>query len=303
MMLIGILMAMPLAASAEAITFVFEGTVDSVFDGLGALGDSIQPGTPLTGFYTFDSDTPNTAPPVIEGDLGLYHHEEPPAGVTIVVGPFVFRSVPEDPDFDIHVANDFGIAGTDEYGFVSRHNEGLDLLPSAPIGRLDIDWLAINLEGLPFTSADLPLTPPDLGVLGGGDLTIEGECMICAGPAAFFRIEGTLISLDLALAIWLDRQAITWSRPATPIVYDVLRGDLDTLRDTGGDFVLATDHCLVDDLDGSAFPHPEAPPPGRGFWILVRPAAGPDEGTYDSGGLRQVLDRDEPIALSGRDCP
>jgi len=106
-------------AGAELITFEFAGTVDVVFDGLGALGGLVQVGTPLTGFYTFDSLTPNTAPPVDEGEAGLYHHEAPPSGVQIQIGSFVFRSVPSSPDFDIIVNNNIGFSGADEYGFAS----------------------------------------------------------------------------------------------------------------------------------------------------------------------------------------
>jgi hypothetical protein len=111
--LLGLLLAVPLVATADTITFVFEGVVEEVFDGTGALGGEIATGDVFTGFYTFDSDTPNTAEPVDEGELGLYHHEDSPAGVTIVIGPFVFRSIPDHPDFDIHVANDFGLAGAE----------------------------------------------------------------------------------------------------------------------------------------------------------------------------------------------
>jgi hypothetical protein len=114
---------------------------------------------------------------------------------------------------------------------------------------------AQNLEGIPLTSAELPLTPPDLEVLGGGDLRIEGECMICAAPAFFFRIDGTLTSLDLALTIELEREAVQWDSSATSIVFDVLRGDLATLHGSHGDFELAVDLCLADSLTGSTFPY------------------------------------------------
>ncbi len=156
--LIGSLLVLVLAATAstvraDSITFIFRATVETVFDGLGALGDAVEPGVTIRGAYTFDSDTPNTAPPTGEGQLGLYHHDEPPAGVIVRVEPFVFRTVPMSPDFDIHVANDFGFVGTDEYGFASFNNEALHLLPSSPIDLLYISWLAINFEGHPFSSA------------------------------------------------------------------------------------------------------------------------------------------------------
>jgi hypothetical protein len=289
-------------ARAELITFVFEGTVETVFDGLGALGDAVEPGGTFQGSYTFDSDTPNTAPPVGEGELGLYHHEDPPNGVIIRIEPLIFRSVPATPDFDIHVANDFGFAGTDEYGFASFDNEALELFPSAPIDRLDISWLAIRFEGVPFTSADLPLTPPDLDILGGGQFEIEGECTVCLSPAAFFRIEGTLTALELPVSVSLSRDRILWSRLEETSTYDVVRGDLTVLR-SGGGFFAAIDECLADNHDGSSLPFEMDPDPGEGYWVLSRSVSSGRNGTYDSGGWSQVAGRDESILLSGLDCP
>jgi hypothetical protein len=125
--------------------------------------------------------------------------------------------------------------------------------------------------------------------------------MICLAPAAFFRIEGTLTSLDLALTLALERNAITWSSPVVPMVFDVLRGDLEILRETAGSFELATDYCLADDISDGTFPYDDTPPQGKGFWFLVRPVTS-GGGTYDADGPNQMHDRDEPIALSGRDC-
>ncbi len=282
---------------AEPITFVFEGQVETVFDGLGALDGQVQPGTKFTGSYTFDSETPNTAEPIDEGQLGLYEHDQPPAGVRIVVGSFAFESVASDIDFDIHVANDFGFAGTDEYGFISHNNEMHPPPPAPPLGRLDLHWLAQNFEGQPFTSAELPLTPPDLDVLGGGLLTIYGECTVCAGPAAFFRIEGTLTSLELPLDLEVDRDALSWNGPVARTTYDIVRGDLGALRESLGDFAFAIDECLANDHEGTSFPYLIDPGPAEGFWFLMRGA------TYDSVGLGQSGRRDAPIAQSGIDCP
>ena len=129
-------------SSAETITFAFTGIVESVFDGLGALGGSVHEGAEFRGRYVFDSETPNTAPPVAEGDAGLYHHDASPAGVVIRLGTFWFRSTPADPDFDVIVNDEVGVVGVDAYGFTSRENEAHGLLPSAPIGLLEVGWLA-----------------------------------------------------------------------------------------------------------------------------------------------------------------
>jgi len=282
---------------AEPITFVFEGHVETVFDGLGVLDGQVQPGVKLTGSYTFDSETPNTAEPIGEGQLGLYEHDQLPAGVRIVVGSFVFQSVASDIDFDIHVANDFGFAGTDEYGFISHNNEMQDPPPAPPLGRLDLHWWAQNFEGQPFTSAELPLTPPDLDVLGGGLLIIYGECTECAGPAAFFRIVGTLTSLEPPLELQVHRDVLSWNARGATTACDIVRGDLGALKESLGDFAFAIDECLANDHEGRSFPYPIDPGPAEGFWFLMR---GP---TYDSVGLGQSGTRDVPIAQSGIDCP
>lgn len=178
------------------VVFGFRGHIDRVFDGLAALPPSVVPGIPYYGAYVFESTTPNTAPSGDEGELGLYHHSRRPAGVVVVIGGTAFVTSPRRPDFDVIVSNDFGFAGTDGYGFLSRNNHAFGTrrqLTNAD--RLDVGWDASTFDSSLFSSADLPLVPPDLDVLGGGQFRVEGECLPCASPAAFYRIEGTMTSL------------------------------------------------------------------------------------------------------------
>ena len=180
------------SAPAEPVVFGFRGTVRNVFDGLQTLHPQIVPGVPFRGAYVFDSETPNTAPPIGEGQAGLYHHDRPPAGVIVHVGGLTFYSTFRRPNFDIIVNNDFGFAGADEYGFFSYSNRSF---PRVRGDLLQIDWFASTITQQVFTSADLPLDPPDLSLLGGGEFKIYGECTPCAAPAAFFRITGPVTSL------------------------------------------------------------------------------------------------------------
>jgi len=291
------------APSAEPVAFRFEATVTSVFDGLGALGGEVAPGDELRGFYVFDPSTPNTAEPVDEGEAGLYHHDRPPAGVKMRVGDFAFRSVRAHPDFDIIVNDEVGFAGADEYGFVSRDNVARGLREGAPIDRLDLAWLASTITEDPILGADLPLTPPDLTLLGGGLLAIYGECTPCLAPAAFFRIEATLTSLTRPARLALNRQLVWWDGPAGATGYDVVSGDLGTLRATGS-FVAATEQCLADDQGSTVLNHDWTPAAGQAVWFLVRPVAGAGvPGTYDSTGLNQEDTRDEGIDAAGGRCP
>jgi hypothetical protein len=186
---------------ADHVTFGFTGTVENVFDGLDQLDSSVAMGTEFSGTYTFDPDTPNTAEPGGEGEAGLYEHDAPPAGVTIDVGSFTFRSVAIAPDFDVIVNNDFGFAGSDDYGFISHNNEAIGLPNPELADQIAIQWFAQSFNN-PFDSVNLPVTPPDLSLLGGGLLSIRGECTPCVGPADFFEIEGTLISLTPEPGTW-----------------------------------------------------------------------------------------------------
>jgi hypothetical protein len=284
-------------AARPLITFRFEGTVTSVFDGLGALDASVAPGTPFHGSFTFDTRTPNSAPPVDEGEAGLYHHEDPPAGVRIRMGHFTFRSVPGHPDFDVIVNNEFGFAGADEFGFSSRNNRARGLLPSAPVDRMDVDWLASTFTGDPLRNAELPRTPPDLAELGGGTLVLYGECTLCLGPAAFFRIEGTLTSLTEPVRVSMDSNALWWDGPAGASGFDVIHGNISTLVENG--FAAATESCLADDQPAGNLPHGMTPDFGDVFWFAARDG----QRSWDSFGLGQMGERDEGVATSGSGCP
>jgi hypothetical protein len=104
----------------------------------------------------------------------------------------------------------------------------------------------------------------------------------------------------------------TWTSGGAT-AFDVVRGDLDVLRGSGGDFTAAIDAlpqdqlaCLandtsawfVDDLDGP-------PPVGSGIFVVLRPVtlACAAHGTFDSSHASQVIARDEAINLSARSCP
>ena len=105
-----------------------------------------------------------------------------------------------------------------------------------------------------------------------------------------------------AIQLRLDAADLLWDAAEGATAYDLVQGDLATLRLTGGDFATATDFCPADDHVGTNFPHGIDPSPGNGYWFLVRVVSPSFTGTYDARTLGQVAPRDAGIASSGSDC-
>lgn len=96
-------------------------------------------------------------------------------------------------------------------------------------------------------------------------------------------------------------------------MWDLVRGDLPTLRSTGGNFTSALaaipsneSACLANDTTSTSKTDSNAAPaPGGGQFAILRPVttACPAAGTYNDGSATLVLSRDAGIAASGRACP
>jgi hypothetical protein len=84
--------------------------------------------------------------------------------------------------------------------------------------------------------------------------------------------------------------------------FDVVRGSLDLLRSTDGDFAAATAACLADNRISAALELPAGPASAGNQWYLVRGVNCGGSGTYDSGGAGQQGSRDAEIASSGHAC-
>ena len=96
---------------------------------------------------------------------------------------------------------------------------------------------------------------------------------------------------------------IEWPTLAVATRYDVVRGDVTTLRDSGGSFSAATEACLADELAGNHTEDPLDPAPESGFWYLIRAANCTGVGSYDTSDATQAAPRDAGIAASGHACP
>lgn len=86
--------------------------------------------------------------------------------------------------------------------------------------------------------------------------------------------------------------------------YDVLSGSLSTLTNSGGDFALATQACVADNLVGTSLQVTDVTPvTGDGHWYLARALNCRWYGTYDSGDPFQIRSRDTGINASPSSCP
>jgi N-acetylneuraminic acid mutarotase len=94
-----------------------------------------------------------------------------------------------------------------------------------------------------------------------------------------------------------------WDLLSDATRYDVVQGDLGLLQSTGGDFRLAIQACLANDLADTALVLSGSPAPGSGFVYLVRGTNCGGAGTYDSGSSSQVGSRDGEIGASSHRCP
>jgi hypothetical protein len=96
---------------------------------------------------------------------------------------------------------------------------------------------------------------------------------------------------------------LTWNAIPSATAYDVVKGNLPTLRGSGGDFTVATTNCLANNISSPSTTDGVNPAMSAGFWYLVRPVNCGGNGTYDTGSLRQAGSRDGEIAASVAPCP
>ena len=93
-----------------------------------------------------------------------------------------------------------------------------------------------------------------------------------------------------------------WSSVAGGTGNDVIYGDLTTLRAGAAPFVASTMGCLAGKRTVDSLKVTNVPPPGDGYWFLVRSANCGGNGTYDAWGPSQTAPRDSAIIGSGKDC-
>jgi spore coat protein A len=108
--------------------------------------------------------------------------------------------------------------------------------------------------------------------------------------------------LQNVLELRVEKTRLWWGSIGGAAGYDVVRGNLGTLRSTGGNYAdpTVTQVCLANDRGDTYLAHSELPTPGQAVWYLVRRTPG---GTYDDGSVSQSGTRDAEITASGNGCP
>jgi hypothetical protein len=146
----------PSLAEATLITIEIEGVVDYVGDPDGYLEGKIKVGDTFTGSYTYDSDTPDSSP--LDLVQGNYWHYAPPAGISLTVGGFDFKTDPANVEFRVALRNDIPPGGSDVYSIGSSNN-----LPLSNGTLVESVWWQLNDNtGSALSSDALPTIPPTL---------------------------------------------------------------------------------------------------------------------------------------------
>jgi parallel beta-helix repeat protein len=96
--------------------------------------------------------------------------------------------------------------------------------------------------------------------------------------------------------------SLTWTSCEGADAYDLLWGDLNILRQSGGNFGASVFTCLGQ-VSNPGASHPDVPAPGGAWWYLVRAVGSNEAGTYDnSGDPAQAAPRDASIEISPYAC-
>jgi hypothetical protein len=140
-----------ISSRAELKNFRFRGSISRVDDLNAALDGSITNGSPVEGFYIFDTETPDSNPDPTVGD---YRSSDRKTGIAVKVGNYVFRTNPRQVDFLIETVNR---PEGDNYLLRSYNN-----ICSQPLPIREISWQLDDPSGATADDDSLPLIPPTL---------------------------------------------------------------------------------------------------------------------------------------------
>jgi hypothetical protein len=186
-----------------------------------------------------------------------------------------------------------------------------DIFVQVPIDALpgEVSDVSVQVSSLINPRQPLQGCQTALLVVGPRDCNMNSQddaIDIATGVSKDEDLDGTPDECDEhfdgpEVSIEIDPVNVFWESLGD-VVYDAVEGDLDLLRESGGDFRVATEGCAAEDLVGTLFPHNNELQPGEGAWFLVRYVLTAGNGSYVSSGENELPGRDAGIAASGLDC-
>jgi spore coat protein A len=189
-----------------------------------------------------------------------------------------------------------------------RNEEFVALTGTAQGGSvtLTVEGVQIQVTTAPGESAGQVLAR--LAEAIGGDPELQGLGVSAFISAGALVVGGAVTDIDNADAGLQERLTLLalpdrlwWSSVSNRVGYDLVRGSLRALAQSGGDFTSATQECLADNAAATGLLYSPAPAAGDGWWFLVRSVSPAGPGTYDDG--TQSGSRDAGISASGSSCP
>jgi hypothetical protein len=142
---------------AEQIKIGFAGSVNGISDPYNLLQGAVRQGAPISGFYIYDSATPDSEPG--NTALGVYEYLTSPYGMSLSVGSLTFQTDSTNVDFIVGLRDNYN-STADFFSIGSYNNIGLDTGVSID----SIHWQLTDNTGNALSSDILPLVPPDLSL-------------------------------------------------------------------------------------------------------------------------------------------
>jgi len=124
---------------------------------------------PITGYYVYDSETPDSEPQLLY--YGKYVYSTAPFGISAKFGSLTFQTNPSNVDFGIGVLNNED-ADVDYYDVSSKSNY---LLDNGVMRDIVLGFRLWDYTGNAFSSDALPLMPLDLSQWQDNIFGVEGE--------------------------------------------------------------------------------------------------------------------------------
>jgi glucose/arabinose dehydrogenase len=126
----------------------------------------------------------------------------------------------------------------------------------------------------------------------------DGKDNDCDGLVDNGSVPGPMLSFRV------DHDKMFWTALPGAQTYDVVRGSLNGLRNSLGDFATYTQECLDNNDPGTILIYPSNPPAaGSVQWYMVRANNCAGAGTWNDGSPTQAANRDPGISVSTHTCP